>query len=242
MKCHLCLINKTLVKKSHIIPNFMYKGILDDENIMIRLNLSNPKLNKKNRSGLYEGGLLCQQCENLLSKCESYASDIFFGSNIKDRVKTTYEFLEPSLLKINNIEYAKMKLFFLSILWRCHISKNEAFKNINLGETAEKIRRMVLNEIPGSDKEYEIKIIIYNVPEIPSKSMIPPKKIILTPFEYHLIHINNMSIFINTSNKIDDVYFKSVGLYENDSLVLYIGNDSKAKELFKKTPGIKFEI
>ncbi len=242
MECRLCLLDKTLVKKSHIIPNFMYKGILDKENTMVKLNINNPKLNKINRSGVYEGGLLCQQCESLLSKYESYASDVFYGSKVTARVNLTYKFLSEHLLKINNIDYLKMKLFFISILWRCHISKDEAFKNVNLGKIAEKIRLMVLNGIPGNAKEYEIKIIIYQIPEIPSKSMIPPKKINLSPIEYHLIHINDMSIFINTSNKIDNDYFKSAGLYENNTLVLYIGKDSKAKELFQKTTGIKFEI
>ncbi|KFF18849.1 hypothetical protein IW22_16725 [Chryseobacterium sp. JM1] len=54
----------------------------------------------------------------------------------------------------------KHSCFFLSILWRCHISKNKVFSDVDLGPHAEHIRKMIMGNDPRNDHEYEV-ILIY---------------------------------------------------------------------------------
>ena len=56
MICKLCLKEKKLLKKSHIIPKFMYKGLFD-ENHKILVSKVNPlKKEKLQSDGAYEKG------------------------------------------------------------------------------------------------------------------------------------------------------------------------------------------
>ena len=44
MKCKLCLKEATLLKKSHIIPNFLIKDVVDDRHRLALLTVSNGQL------------------------------------------------------------------------------------------------------------------------------------------------------------------------------------------------------
>lgn len=75
MKCQLCLGEKELINRSHIVPNFLYKSILQIERKLVSVNLSD--LSSKGeimQTGYNEGGLLCADCDNrILGSLERYA-------------------------------------------------------------------------------------------------------------------------------------------------------------------------
>ena len=60
---------------------------------------------------------------------------------------------------ITNIDYRRFKLCLLSILWRAHISRNPFFKKIDIGDNADRIRRMLLSNDPGEESEFKISIV-----------------------------------------------------------------------------------
>ena len=42
-QCRLCLQNKELLRRSHVIPNFLYDGIFDSKQVLYRINLKDIK-------------------------------------------------------------------------------------------------------------------------------------------------------------------------------------------------------
>jgi hypothetical protein len=50
------------------------------------------------------------------------------------------------LLVISSIDYEKYYRFFLSLLWRMHISKHRQFNAVQLGDKAETIRKYLAGE------------------------------------------------------------------------------------------------
>lgn len=164
-KCKLCLEEKQLIKKSHIIPEFMYQDLYDDKHKMIVFTpaemargegfVKNPSL------GEYESGLLCIDCESkVLSKYESYASKALYGGMLASNECPVFQnYINPDGLKYSsgtNISYSKIKIFFLSILWRASISSRPLFSEINLGEHEEILRKMILNGEPKEIDDYPI--------------------------------------------------------------------------------------
>ena len=82
MICKLCLKEKGLLKKSHIVPNFLYRELRDEDNAFVKANLA--KVTKENiYTGLFEPNILCAECDNvLLGKLEDYSSKILYGGKI----------------------------------------------------------------------------------------------------------------------------------------------------------------
>jgi hypothetical protein len=76
-QCKLCLQEKQLIKKSHIIPDFMYKDLFDDKHAIL-LNTSNTKTRNTKIlfNGEYEGNILCESCDGKIigGIYENYAS------------------------------------------------------------------------------------------------------------------------------------------------------------------------
>ncbi|MDD5290611.1 MAG: hypothetical protein PHZ04_00670 [Patescibacteria group bacterium] len=164
-QCKLCLQIKPLCKTSHIIPDFMYKGLYDVGHILYKVPTSDLSKEEKLPSGEYEPNLLCEDCENKIGKLESYACDILYSDeevkrgrlyreNQKNQNNVGYTFCK-------GVDYKKFKLFLLSILWKSSISSRDFFKDVKLGVYEEAIREMILNEDPKDPKDYPCVISTY---------------------------------------------------------------------------------
>ncbi len=145
-KCKLCGSDKKL-SKSHIIPEFMYKSMYDQNNKFRCVSTIPGKKTTIKQKGEWER-LLCQECELHISKYERYAS-LLLNGGIEIGAVDHKDFIE-----FNNIDYAIFKLFQLSILWRASISKRPVFKEVALGKHEELIRLMLLNNNPGKSNKY----------------------------------------------------------------------------------------
>lgn len=146
MTCRLCKRDRHL-KNSHIIPEFLYSSLYDEKHRFHRVSIKENEKNKLIQKGVREY-LLCGDCEQKLSKYETYASKVFKGG-----VELGFSH-EGNLIHLDGIDYVKFKLFALSILWRASISSLDVFEHINLGPHEENIRGMILGEEAGRESEY----------------------------------------------------------------------------------------
>ncbi len=162
MICSLCLKEKELVKKSHIIPDFMYKDLFDDKHRLYEASVKDREIKSKTiQSGGYEGDILCSECDNkVLGQLERYASMILYG-DVSKVIQTQVNEHGITCTFCKEIDYTKFKLFLLSLLWRASISKLKMFKNVSLGPHEGIIRNMILNGNPGTPKKYPCLMITY---------------------------------------------------------------------------------
>lgn len=148
----------------------MYKELYDAKHKLIKLKPhdllgENPRIQNPSL-GEYEGGILCEDCDNKIGKLyEDYASKVLRGGSFANGHRPEI-ILRRSLdgaecTEINKISYAKFKLFLLSILWRSHISTRPMFAEVSIGIHAETIRRMIYEENPGEVNDYPILVLSY---------------------------------------------------------------------------------
>lgn len=168
--CRLCLKEKVLLKKSHIIPDFMYQDLYDGKH---KLHVFNPydvargvNKTKSPSSGEYQGGLLCKDCDGgIIGSLETYASKAIYGGALPaNECPQCENFIQPDGLRFavcNNIDYKKFKLFLLSVLWRASISTRPLFSSINLGPHEEEIRTMIFENNPKTQSDYPIFFMTY---------------------------------------------------------------------------------
>lgn len=146
MTCALCLRPKEL-RKSHIIPEFLYESLYDDKHRLHVLSVIPEQGNSLEQKGLREK-LLCDDCEQKLSSWERYAS-----LALKGGTELTYR-REGNIVFVGGLDYQKFRLFQLSILWRAGVSNLQFFERVQLGPHSEILRKLILSSDPGSPNRY----------------------------------------------------------------------------------------
>jgi hypothetical protein len=103
--------------------------------------------NKLFQKGLREP-LLCNDCEQQFSRYENYASGVFYGGPEigAQRVK--------NVVGLVGLQYAPLKLFFISLLWRMGVTSLEYLKGIDLGMHEPLLRGLLRQEQPGTSLDY----------------------------------------------------------------------------------------
>jgi hypothetical protein len=125
----------------------MYQGMYDPKHRFHGLSrlATDPVLTYQ--KGLREE-LLCGDCEQQFGRYESYAAQFFYGGAKLSGGK------EGKHFRIGGADYKRLKLFFLSLLWRFGITSVGALSGTDLGPHAEVLRNMLLAEDPGGGLVY----------------------------------------------------------------------------------------
>lgn len=158
-KCKLCLQEKELIKRSHLFPNFLYKGIEDEKKRMFVVSSDSFKTPKTVQSGAYEEYILCSECDNnTLSKLERYANNYFYSKpywldNSDFEQITNVHGIQ--VIRCKNIAYDKFKLFLESLIWRASISSHALFADFKLTATQEEtLRYSICSCEPLDEKDF----------------------------------------------------------------------------------------
>jgi hypothetical protein len=146
MPCKLCSKDEPL-KKSHIIPEFLYSALYDDKHRFHEIHVDLDTKNRFSQQGVREP-LLCDSCEQHFSKFERYAS-LVLNSGFELTVRRI-----EGILHFEGVEYNQFKLFALSILWRASVSTLDFFEEVNLGSHEEIIREMLLSGESCKESDY----------------------------------------------------------------------------------------
>lgn len=166
--CRLCNREREL-KDSHIVPEFMYQNIYDQNPrrfYTLKINLDDEANSSKliEQKGIREH-LLCGECESLLSKYEKYAAETIYAKNkgnktfIKKASETDDE--KYFLYEYAEFSYEDFKQFLISILWRVCVSKTYGVEMDN--ESLEKMRFSLYEKKPLKADEFGclVQILFY---------------------------------------------------------------------------------
>jgi len=145
-QCALCHQPHPL-KRSHIIPEFLYAVMYDEKHRFHVLSSVSDMRDSMAQKGIRER-LLCGSCETLLSKYEGYARGVLSGGVPLSGRKN------GNVVEVEGIDYLRFKLFQLSVLWRASVSKLPMFDRVSLGPHENAIRLMLLNGEPGLERAY----------------------------------------------------------------------------------------
>jgi len=231
MICNLCLKEKPLIKKSHIISDFMYQGLFNDKHFIAPVHLHEMKIGKMKPTGFYDPDILCAECESqIIGKLETYARMLIFGGKgnpEKYHKCTKFEsHNENNLLHFENVDYTKFKLFLLSILWRASISKQKIFNQVNLGEHEEIIRKMIFENDPKTENDYSVGIMLLKENKItPTKFIVNPVKIEDSGTISYILIINGMVIDYNIYGDAFSKIFDSIKIKDNNTMNVLVFNE-----------------
>ena len=144
--CQLCGLDSAL-RLSHVIPKFMFRP-------MSRLSQETPtrfsSQERGNRPGHLKERLLCESCEQRFSNYERPASEFLRTLN-ETRIES-----DTQPIRQTSLDYGRLKLFFLSVLWRCAMCTDGIVRHVNLGPRRGPMTSLLLGEDPGAENEFPV--------------------------------------------------------------------------------------
>lgn len=159
MTCALCRKPREL-RQSHIITEYIHAPLYDGKHrtLAFKVDAKGVDLLQK---GLREP-LLCGPCENdVLNKLYENPSKASWNhlagwsvsSKIEEEVMTTAQ--GNRILRLKGLDYATLKLFVLSLLWRAAVSSLAEYYAVELGaKHAERLRTMLIEQNAGALTDY----------------------------------------------------------------------------------------
>jgi len=146
--CKLCQQDNPL-QNSHIVPEFFYKPSYDDKHrIYARVGAKLAQMAPLQKG--FRERLLCWHCEQKLSPYEKYNREILYGG-----VEITGS-RKGNRIEFTELDYKRVRVFYLSLLWRMSIASQRFWGEVSLGRHEEKVRKMVLQEDPGEPYDYGV--------------------------------------------------------------------------------------
>ena len=170
--CKLCGHTAQLVK-SHVIPKALHMDTLPEDGL--KIYPANQPYGKKSPTGIYRP-FVCQGCENSFGPYDDYG--VKFVRKYEDG-KTGKPLVGDSFEHgfIVDVDYARLKLWILSMLWRADACDHEFFDKINLGDKWRKtLTASVRRQAPGFDDDFAVTATLFDEGELGSKMLHPPER------------------------------------------------------------------
>lgn len=146
--CKLCETEAPLAQ-SHIIPEFLCAATLDEKRQNVHFVPGRTRESIR-QSGPWER-LLCVPCERILNQYETPTAA--WIRSAREKVKQN----EGKRLVGVPCDYRTLKLFIMSLIWRCAVAKS----GIELGPHKERMRRALVDGEPGVVTEYPFGLLAY---------------------------------------------------------------------------------
>ena len=159
--CLLCELNQADATNSHIIPKFVTKTIQGaaGPRKAFMLSTRNPFAKRKPQQDTpKQNHILCKSCEESFAVLERIvANDIH--APIEKRSTSTFTSTpineEEVALNFPNVNSKALRLFVYSILFRCHISTLDLFKNFSLAkEDADLLQSILIKTIKPQQNSF----------------------------------------------------------------------------------------
>lgn len=144
--------------KAHIMPDSMnheLRKVLGDHpnSPMLTIEKDSGKT-KRLPMGSYDKTIICGACDGTFSPWERHALEVLFTKHAYADLQTNRRGT-PICYMLSHAGYAALKLFVLSMLWKCAVSHLPFCARVTLsGEKVEQLRQMLVAADPGTAAQF----------------------------------------------------------------------------------------
>jgi len=196
--CKFCNQTKKLVK-AHIIPRSFCLQNKGDSKQLLEARTNDPRAVKFWQSGVVDDFILCRTCDNSFSQWDDYGFKILGtppGSNHLPRNQS-----ELQCFILRDIDYASIKLFVLSVLWRASVSTLPFFAKIRLGPHEQTIAGMLRNRNPGTYDQYSVVLFRLVCQQVPSVVFAPYAQKSPESVNFNMLFLPSIKIMVKTDHR-----------------------------------------
>lgn len=161
MDCRYCGKETNLVN-AHVIPEGFFRRLRNGQDPPRLLTNKANEYPKKAPVGVYDTNILCEKCEPLFGDWDNYAQQ--FLTEQRPPGEVIYSEGQRVAYKVQKYDYAKLKLFFLSLIWRASVSEHPFYNRIKLGPFEKAAKDLIERCEPGSEHEFGVTLAKFDHP------------------------------------------------------------------------------
>jgi len=195
MICRLCGLDKKLIQ-AHVIPRSFHRLIPGAKQPPRVITNVRGRYAQKVPKGVYDSALVCEDCERRFSSWDDYGAEILLKNwntfiPVADGGTMIGSYLPA-------YDYKRLKLFFLSVLWRAAASGHFMFDKIDLGPREASLRDAIWNAQPGDTHTFGVVLQAFNETDI---GMLNPDSLRMQHLRYCRIYAAHVIAFIKVDSQ-----------------------------------------
>ncbi len=189
--------------------------------------------NKNSPKGIYDSDILCGDCDTFIGGYDKYGKIVFQDSDL--------ELFEGSGIAffIKDVDFKKLSLFILSVLWRCSITSREEFMNTELGPYEKKIWKILTLAKEGENFDAELAEFDFvvarfgygSIPDLADRNMQLPMPHRIDSINFHALYLpRGYKIYIKVDKRELQESLKKVQVGNKDLLIVSLDDFENSHE------------
>jgi len=143
MHCRLCLNDGKLVK-AHAIPEAFFRELREESRAPILISGSSSAFPKKAPIGVYDEGILCDQCEPKFGAVDDYGIQVLL-KRLHELFIPVATGAGPVAFQASGVDQDLLLRFLVATLWRAAVSTQAFYRRVQLGPHEGVARHAILN-------------------------------------------------------------------------------------------------
>ena len=219
--------------KAHVIPRTFYNLDYSQRVPLEIITNSDDGYNGKSFVGIYDSGIVTAEGERVFNPWDTYAYEML----IRRRKALTTRTSDGVVIALEapKYDYAKLKLFFMSVLWRASVSTQPFFRRVSIGRYEAILREALLQSNPG-DKDF-FSVVLACFLDMPTKTaMMDPFKEWYEQVVYYRFYLGAYIAYIKVDRQRTPSAFKDFA-FELGRPLTIVGREfdrSKEKVVMRK--------
>jgi hypothetical protein len=230
MTCKLCGKSKQLIK-AHSIPECFFRLLRNGKTPPKLVSNTPDTYPKKSPIGVYDKQILCGDCEHIFSPLDDYACKLLIET-FSEKFAITYNGKTIGY-KLDKIDYNKLKLFFMSVLWRAAASTHTFYSRVTTGPYEEQLREMIISGDPGTPELFSVILARFNSPfdKVTDTISDPFRTRFDGGVNYYVFYMGSFIAYIKIDKRPTPSNFARVQLTPNEPLIILTRDFLNSREL-----------
>jgi len=225
--CQGCELDKKLIK-AHAIPESFFVKMRNEHGAPKLMTDVKGIYPKKAYVGVYDNQILCRNCEDRFQSVDDY------GQQILLQQESNHEQLMVSNkvygYRVKNVDYKKLKLFFISVLWRASLSNQSFYAKVNLGPYQKKAKDLIWNNNTGEQSEFAFVVAKFTDSSI-GKTMLDPHPDCWDGVNYYRFYMYGYVVYIKVDKQKSPEMFKKFEMTADGDLIIIGRSIENSNEL-----------
>jgi hypothetical protein len=226
VKCKFCGTDTTLIK-AHIIPDGFFRRIKQGKVALKIITNKVGEYPKNSPIGIYDNTIVCAKCETIWQEWDNYTQQLLTDMPLNSQLR--YHNNEKLCYVIENYDYKKLKLFFISMCWRASASTHPFFSKVKLGILENLAKNYVVNADPGCVDDFGVILAKFDHPI--GKSTLDPHEDVYSGVNFFRFYLASYIAYIKIDAKSLPQLFSKLAVSENQPLYIICRDFTKSKEL-----------
>ena len=231
MICKFCGNDRKLIK-AHVIPEAFFRRSRSNPTSLRLITNRAGEHEKRAPIGMYDRALVCGDCESLWKTWDEYAQILLADPPLNSEARYRNGKILAHIVK--DYDYDKLKLFFISMLWRASASTQPFFSKIMLGPFEQAAKELILSRDPGAPEDFAVILAKFNA-SLAKHVTLDPDRLELWGVKWYRFYIAGYVAHVKVDKKPCPLPWSIISLSRDRPLVIMRKDFRKSKELRSAT-------